>query len=295
MTRLLLILSFLLYISAGHAVSQWENYRGDRQLTGRTTVDIPTRVKIEWVFQTEDAIKASPVVSGNRIVIGSTDGYIYCLNMQGGLEWKYNTEYAIEGSAMILNDIVYVGNLRGTLMALELATGKLLWKYETDNQIMAAPTFWSDGQKTYILVGAYDFYLHCVDAANGNGIWKYEAMNYLHSVVAIEGNNAIFGGCDGLLHVVDIRNGKALAGIEIASYVASPSAVENGLVYVGDYDGQVSCVDYGSKKSVGAFKRLNANCRSLVLPRCLIAVCLLVTVTGFCIVLTKRPAKCSGM
>ena len=87
-------------------------------MTGQTINQIPVKVEIEWVFQTGDAIKATPVVAGNRIVIGSADGYLYCLDLNGGVIWKHQTGNAIEGSAMILDNVVYVGNLDGALSAL---------------------------------------------------------------------------------------------------------------------------------------------------------------------------------
>src|SRR6266542_2568262 len=51
-------------------------------------------------------------------------------------------------------------------------TGRLLWKYETGEKILGGPNFVSlkiqasnlnDGGRMYILVGSYDFKLHCVE------------------------------------------------------------------------------------------------------------------------------------
>ena len=235
-----------LLLLPGTAAGDWPEFRGGQGLPGITGETIPARVDMLWTFQTEDEIKSSPVVKGNRIVFGSTDQHVYCLDTDGNLLWKFRAGNAMEGPALIHDGIVYIGDLHGNLFAIDLESGREIWKYETDNQIMAAPNWWSDGSKTYILVGAYDYYLHCVDAATGRGVWKYEAQNYLHAAVAVEGNMAIFGGCDGLLHVVDIRTGKAASAIEIASYVAGSAGLDNGRAYIGDYDGMFSCVDYRS-------------------------------------------------
>jgi outer membrane protein assembly factor BamB len=49
--------------------------------------------------------------------------------------------------------------------------GKLIWTYETENQIMGSPNYVYLKKTLHILVGSYDYLLHCVDAATGkNGV-----------------------------------------------------------------------------------------------------------------------------
>lgn len=228
--------------------NNWNIFRGNQALTGYTNMIIPSDPDILWSYKTEAEIKASPVIKNNKIIIGSTDGSVYCINTVGKLIWKVNTGNAIEASALILNNRVYVGNLSGTLFCLDLNNGSKIWEYKTDNQIMGSPNWWQKDGKTYILVGSYDYFLHCVNATNGHGIWKYESNNFLNGAVAIDNDKAIFGGCDGFLHVVDILSGKAHAQIEIATYVAGSACIEDNKAYIGDYDGQFSCVNLDNQK-----------------------------------------------
>lgn len=224
--------------------TQWAMGRGNRQLTGVTTSSIPLQVQLKWTFKTDMELKSSPVVKGSRIVFGGTDGFVYCLDLNGKLLWKFKTDNSVEATALILGNAVYIGNLSGNFYAIELSSGKQLWKFRADNQFMGGANWWSDGKRTYILIGSYDYYLYCIDAATGKVVWKYEATNYLNATVAIEKYHAVFGGCDGLLHAVDIRTGKGVASTEVATYVAGSVALENGRAYVGDYDGKVNCLDY---------------------------------------------------
>ena len=32
-----------------------------------------------WEFETGDAVTASPAVAGGKVVVGSEDGFVYCL------------------------------------------------------------------------------------------------------------------------------------------------------------------------------------------------------------------------
>src|SRR3984893_16438401 len=47
------------------------------------------------------------------------------------LRWTYEAGDAIESSPAIVDAVVYVTSGHGDLLALDLASGKLLWKYAT--------------------------------------------------------------------------------------------------------------------------------------------------------------------
>ncbi|HSN50492.1 MAG TPA: PQQ-binding-like beta-propeller repeat protein, partial [Bacteroidales bacterium] len=132
-----LILFFLIIFEGanGQNSTSWNNFRGSQELSGTTNVNFPEKPKKLWNFKVGDNIKSAAVIGDGKIVIGATDGIIYCLDLKGKLIWKYKTENSIEAPAMILNGNVYVGNLDGNLYALKLSDGSLVWKYKTDNQI----------------------------------------------------------------------------------------------------------------------------------------------------------------
>ena len=162
----------------------WPIFRGDQNLKGVSKTTIPNTPKLLWSFTTGDNIKSAPVVDKNKVVIGSTDGFVYCLDLTGKLIWKFETGNSIEAPALVLENTVYIGNLDGTLYALDLNTGKKLWDYECDNQIIGSANWWKEGNTTSIVVGSYDYYLHCVDAKTGKVRWKYESDNFINGAAA---------------------------------------------------------------------------------------------------------------
>ena len=256
MKKLMLSLGLLLLLS-GSLYSQdknnWGLFRGDSKLSGVTKAEVPQTLNLLWSFKTGDNIKSSPVVYDDKIVVGSTDGFLYALSMTGTLLWKFNTTNSIEAPAMIVNGIVYCGNLDGTLFAIDLNTGKVKWKYKAENQIMGSPNLWQSGGKSYVVVGSYDYNLHCVDAQTGKLKWKYETDNYVNGCAAINDNYAIFGGCDGFMHVVNVETGVLKEKINVGTYVASSATVDNNKAYVGDYDGKFSCIGIKEKKILWKF------------------------------------------
>jgi len=115
---------------------------------------------------------------------------------------------------------------------------------------MGSANFWKSGSKTSLIVGSYDYNLHCVDAETGKMRWKYESDNFINGAAACFNGKAIFGGCDGFLHVIDINSGKSESKINVATYVAGSCPVSDKMAYIGDYDGKFSKVDIKAQKVV---------------------------------------------
>ncbi len=252
-TIVLLLILFGIQGSTQNSNS-WPIFRGDQQLTGTSRSELPDKPTLKWTFQTGDNIKSAPVVDQGKVVIGSTDGIVYCLDLQGKLLWKFETGNAIEAPALIYENTVYIGNLDGNLFALDLNSGEKKWQYETDNQIIGSANWWETNNITYILVGSYDYYLHCVDAQTGKLMWKYESDNFINGAPACSGGKTFFGGCDGFLHVVDIVSGKADKKIDVATYVPGSPALENNKAYLGDYDGRFFLVYIQKEKTTWEWK-----------------------------------------
>lgn len=244
-TRLIVPMVIVGLISCQQSVQaqNWPIFRGDQQLQGVAAVPFDSSPKLLWSLKPGDGIKAAPVVSDGIMVVGSDNGFLYALNEAGKKLWEFNTENAVEAPALILNGTVYIGNLYGDLFALDLKTGELKWKYLTDNQISGSVNFFQTPEKCYLLVGSYDYFLHCIDADTGENIWKYESDNFINGAAGIFDGKAVFGGCDGFLHIIDIRTGKPINKVEVATYVASSVAIIQQEAFLGDYDGRFSCVD----------------------------------------------------
>ena len=248
----------------------WPNFRGDAQFSGRSDAAIPQKPTLLWTFKTSDAVKASPVVCNGVIVVGSADGNVYGITLEGKMKWKINTGNGVEAPALIHGDMAYVGNYDGKVFAIEVASGRTVWTYETEGQIMGAANYWEPGENRrggngpeggrvaaaggVVVVGSYDYYLHGIDAATGKGLWKYEADNFLNGAPAIYDGVAVFGGCDGLLHQVRVKDGTPVSRKEVASYIAGSVAVDRGFTYVGDYDGKFTCMELSSGRELWSFK-----------------------------------------
>src|SRR6266478_1802206 len=65
------------------AASSWPMFHQNAQHTGLSPFPGPTVPFLRWTFQTGGPVDASPAVGHGRIHLGSSDGNLYALNLQG--------------------------------------------------------------------------------------------------------------------------------------------------------------------------------------------------------------------
>jgi quinoprotein glucose dehydrogenase len=91
--------------------------------------------------------------------------------------WKFDTgeKGGIEANPIIVGKVLYATTPRKSVIALDAASGKLLWRYEFDipGQVLTrGVSYWSDGHQGRILAGARNF-VYALDAATGKVILSF--------------------------------------------------------------------------------------------------------------------------
>lgn len=204
---------------------QWPHFRGSRLLTGVTAAALPEKLSVAWTYEAGESI---------------------------------------ESSAAIVDGTVYVGSQAAELVALELATGKLRWKYKTNGPIgesspavaggtvyigdlsgmvhaveaatgRALWTFKTDSEikaspiviEGKVLIGSYDEHLYALHAATGALLWKVQAQGPVHSTAAVLDGVAYVSGCDGQLRGVRIRDGQQVLQFDAGAYTGASPALEH--------------------------------------------------------------------
>jgi outer membrane protein assembly factor BamB len=159
-------------------------------------VDAETGTEI-WTFKTENPVCSSVAVVNDRVYTGADDGNIYCLNADTGTKiWEtfaggitnnivYNSIAVVKvrSSPMVVEGRVYVGSLDGNLYCLDANSGNIIWAYQTDGPIYAAPAVVDNAVYFPSTRGGYpvgwgpevtegDFYK--LNAITGSVIWHKE-------------------------------------------------------------------------------------------------------------------------
>lgn len=149
------------------------------------------------------------------------------------LLWTYDAGESIESSAAIADGTVYVGASTGDLLAVDLANGKLKWKYKTKDMILESSPAVSSG---LVFVGDQAGVFHAVNAANGKGVWSYATGSEIKSSPVVVGDRVLIGSYDGTLYCFQARDGKTVWRFKTENYVHGTPSVVNGVAYFAGCD-----------------------------------------------------------
>jgi outer membrane protein assembly factor BamB len=149
---------------------------GVAQSTGPTLSNGPA-----WTFQTDGAIIGSPVVSDGKVVFGSQDQNIYCLDAYTGTEnWHFALQTRVYSTPAIVGNRVYTGADDGNVYCLDADTGEVVWeKFLTSETVFVFAMTWQPRSSPLVVgsrlfVGAVDGKMYCLSTSNGNVLWSYD-------------------------------------------------------------------------------------------------------------------------
>ncbi|MCC7236325.1 MAG: PQQ-binding-like beta-propeller repeat protein [Bryobacterales bacterium] len=225
---------------------EWPQFRGNPQLTGVSASTLPAKPRLVWTWDAGEAIESSAAISGG---------------------------------------MVYVASMAGELAALELATGKVKWRYKTGAEVgESSPavaggivyvgdlggvihavdadggkplwTFKTAGEvksspviaEGRLLIGSYDSHLYALDARTGKLIWKFQTTAQVHSTPGVAGGITFITGCDEIFHAIRVSDGREDYQIPSRAYTGASPALTPAMAFFGTFDNQVLGVSLAQRK-----------------------------------------------
>jgi outer membrane protein assembly factor BamB len=185
-----------------------------------------------------------PQFRGNALLTGVSET---ALKEPLELAWIYEAGESIESSAAIVDGVVYVGSQSGELLALELETGELRWKYQATEAIGESSPAVSDG---VVYVGDLAGVLHAVEVKSGAGLWTFESEAEIRSSPVVVDGKVLFGSYDGHLYAVSARTGKLLWKRVTEGPVHSTASVAQGMAHIAGCDGYFRAIRVADGKEV---------------------------------------------
>ena len=214
----------------------WSQWRGSVEHLGISNGTIPHEGKLRWSYRTADQVQSSPVFYDGKMVIGSDDGKLYCLEAGNGeLVWKFATGGAVQATALILGDRVYFGSSDGFFYCLALpnpdngTTKPLqLWTYECGAPIVSSAHATGDS----LFFGCQDGFLYKL-SLEGDFIWKCEiGWDVWASPLVDEENSRVYiGATNGNFSSVELEEG-TISWTMDAGEVYSSGCLWNGTIYL---------------------------------------------------------------
>jgi outer membrane protein assembly factor BamB len=205
-----------------------------------------------WAFKTNGEIKSSPVVVGDRLLIGSYDEFLYCLSTKdGSVLWRFKTNGPVHSTPSISDGMAFIAGCDEIFRAIRIADGKQVFNVSSGSYTGASPAL-RNGAAFY---GTFDNEVLSVNLAQKQIAWRYEHPERkfpYYSSAAVTATQVIVGGRDKMVHGLTSA-GKAAWTFTTRARVESSPAIADGRVFVGSNDGRLYVLNLTSGAKLWEF------------------------------------------
>lgn len=238
----------------------WRDFRNGPQLTGVATSPLPETLELLWEVPTDDGVVSTPTISDGRVYVGTLVGELLCIDLATGeVLWNYRSiestdpETFAPGFAApiaLSNELVFGGDDQGVFHAVDRATGKKKWTFETRAEIVGGPTLVGDR----VICGSHDGNLYCFAQADGAKVWQFETQGPVNGTPTIAGRFTFITGCDKpVMRIVDTETGKQHDEAPLDDLLIASAAVVDDILYFGTDGGSVVAFDWRNKKALWTY------------------------------------------
>ncbi len=228
---------------------------------------------LQWSYNAGN-LYGSPLVHNGRVYFSASNGDLYCLdaNATGSGTttnyWIYNPTSVRFAAGSPVTDgkkIYYSTQDASGLHAVWINNGTKVWNASLGGSTVteSSPAYWNGrvycgGGESYD-TGTNDLY--CINASNGNLLWKFATGDDVVSTPAVEYGRVYFGSMDAKVYCVDAvgSGGSTTKYWEYntnagAQGVYGSASVAYGRVYIGATNSHLYCFDaYGSGGSTTVY------------------------------------------
>ncbi|MDA0808553.1 MAG: PQQ-binding-like beta-propeller repeat protein [Planctomycetota bacterium] len=237
----------------------WASFRNGNQLRGIATSPLPEKLELLWKVPVDDGVTATAAIVGDHVFAATYGGELICLERKTGKRvWTYFSEEkkkptsfipGFQASPTVTSELVLIGDEYGVFHAVERASGKLRWKYETQAEIICSAAIVKDR----IIFGSYDSTLYCL-GFDGKELWKRETGDRINGSPAIAGNITFVTGCDQHLRAINIDSGEEEFDLELGHFMIASPAVDKYMLYVGTHESDFLALNLETQEVVWRFK-----------------------------------------
>ncbi len=168
----------------------------------------------KWTFQLGGEVMGGGAYDGQAVYVATSYNRVYAIDAATGKwKWMYQRDlaasFSVRGVAtpVLLNGVLYAGFSDGYIAAIDVKTGKEIWKnlLKIDERLAdvdASPLVENDA----LYVAAYDGALYKLGLASGEVIWKSDRVGGVSRPASV-GDYLIVASSRGFVHAISKADG----------------------------------------------------------------------------------------
>ncbi len=162
----------------------------------------------KWVADLGALSGGSPVLAGDRIVVGTDQGKVIAVDRSGKRVWTYEqvrNQAMVYATAAVADGMVVIGARDRRVHAIDLASGKPRWTFATRGEVDCSAVISS--RRVY--VGSKDKTLYVLDLNSGKKLWSFAAERAITAAPAVGGDGLIVADTGGNVYGLEAEGTEA--------------------------------------------------------------------------------------
>lgn len=143
--------------------------------------------------------------------------------------WGLPVKSLVTSNIITESGRLYLGTQDGAIYAIDIESGKELWKWSIDHNVIRYLSVKGETLCAVTNTG----YLFCLDTETGKENWKFKPEIASNDQPVIHGGLVCVGSLDGILYVLDIKTGKEKMALKVGGTIVSSPIVANGMICFG--------------------------------------------------------------
>lgn len=207
--------------------------------------------------------ETSPVVFGDRVIVGSESGDVFALDAKDGdIDWQVSTTGNVKGGLALDEGILYGANYAGEVFAIRASNGEFVWRSSTQGlsfgrggPVYATPAV-AFGR---VFLGSIDGRVYSFDADNGELVWSYSTGDWVYPGPAVadtkrSGPTVYVGSKDQSFYALDAETGEVRWQKDVGGIVLGAASVLGEVVYVGVIGPNIGSLGFDVKTGKQVFE-----------------------------------------
>lgn len=211
--------------------------------------------KIRWQ-RTIGPSESSPLFADNLVVVGDWSHNVYAFTAStGNLRWHFHAGGLIKGAITLSGNRVYFGSYDTHVYALDLHTGKQVWRASSQPRIGRTGTFYANPAVAYerVYIGATDGKMYSYGARSGKLRWSNGTGDFIYSSAAVWRRNVMVGSYDGTFYSFDAATGDVRWRFHAGGKISGSPTVVDGIVYFSTLSGRTFALNGRTGKLVWSY------------------------------------------